>query len=91
MHRKHRIQFPKAESSHLDQNETYFYLQHDGGQRKIRFHDYNEIYQVPGLYEQIFYDRLKCTSPEKVTSILEAAVRQSQDNLSELRILDLGA
>ncbi len=91
MHRKHRIQFPKTESSHLDQNETYFYLQHDGGQRKIRFHDYNEIYQVPGLYEQIFYDRLKCTSPEKVTSILEAAVRQSQDNLSELRILDLGA
>ncbi len=91
MHRKHRIQFPKAESSHLDQNETYFYLQHDGGQRKIRFHDYGEIYQVPGLYEQIFYDRLKCTSPDKVTSILEAAVRQSQDNLSELRILDLGA
>ena len=57
----------------------------------MRFHDYDEIYQVPGLYEQIFYDRLKCTSPNKVTSILEAAVKQSQDNLSELRILDLGA
>ncbi len=91
MQKRHRIQFPKAESSHLDQNEAYFYLQNEGGQRKIRFHDYDEIYQVPGLYEQIFYDRLKCTSPNKVTSILEAAVKQSQDNLSELRILDLGA
>jgi len=91
MQTRHRIQFPKSETTHLNQNEAYFYLQKSGGQRKILFHDYDEIYQVPGLYEQIFYDRLKCTSPSKVTSILEAAVRQAQDNLSELRILDLGA
>ena len=91
MQKRHRIQFPKSETTHLNQNEAYFYLQQSGGQRKIRFHDYDEIYQVPGLYEQIFYDRLKCTSPGKVTSILDAAVKQSQDNLSELRILDLGA
>jgi SAM-dependent methyltransferase len=91
MQKRHRIQFPKGETSHLDQNEAYFFLQEDSGQRKILFHDYDEIYKIPGLYEQIFYDRLKCTSPGKVTSILEAAVRQSQDNLSELRILDLGA
>ncbi len=91
MQKRHRIQFPKGETSHLDQNEAYFFLQEDSGQRKILFHDYDEIYKLPGLYEQIFYDRLKCTSPGKVTSILEAAVRQSQDNLSELRILDLGA
>lgn len=88
---RHRIQFPKAESTHLNQDESYFYLQGSSNQRKIRFHDYNEIYQIPGLYEQLFYDRLKCTSPVKVTSILEAAVRQSQDNFSELRVLDLGA
>lgn len=91
MQKLHRIQFPKAESSHLNQDQSYFFLQGDGKQRKIRFHDYNEIYKVPGLYEQLFYDRLKCTSPVKVTSILEAAVKQSQDNFSELRVLDLGA
>ena len=91
MQKRHRIQFPKAESSHLNQDESYFYLQGSGGQRKIRFHDYNDIYQIPGLYEQLFYDRLKCSSPSKVTSILEAAVRQSQDNFTELRVLDLGA
>lgn len=57
----------------------------------MRFHDYDEIYQVPGLYEQVFYDRLKCTSPSKVTSILESSLKQSQDNFTELRVLDLGA
>lgn len=89
--KRHRIQFPKPELSNFNQDETYFYLEESGGNRKIRFHDYDEIYQIPGLYEQIFYDRLKCTSPSKVASILEAAVNQSQDNFTELRILDFGA
>ena len=91
MQKRYRIQFPKAESSDLEQDQSYFYLQESGKERKIRFHDYNEIYKMPGLYEQLFYDRLKCSSPVKVTSILEAAVRQSCDNFSELRVLDLGA
>ncbi|MDH5378196.1 MAG: methyltransferase domain-containing protein [Gammaproteobacteria bacterium] len=91
MLKRHRIQFPKLESSNLNQDEAYFFLQGSGGQRKIRFHDYDEIYQVQGLYEQVFYDRLKCTSPSKVTAILESSVKQSQDNFSELRVLDLGA
>lgn len=91
MLKRHRIQFPKQESSKLNQDEVYFYLQGSESRRKIRFHDYDAIYQVPGLYEQVFYDRLKCTSPGKVTSILEDAVRQSDDKFSELRVLDLGA
>ncbi len=91
MQKKHIIQFPKAESSNLNQDEAYFYLQNSGRKRKIRFHDYNEIYQVPGLYEQVFYERLKCISPSKVASILESAVKQFQDNFTELRVLDLGA
>ena len=91
MLKRYRIQFPKVESSNLNQDESYFYLEGSGGQRKIRFHDYDEIYQIPGLYEQIFYDRLKCTSPVKVATILESAVRQSGDSFTELRVLDLGA
>ena len=91
MHKRHRIQFPKTGVSSLAQDEAYFYLQQSDRERKIRFHDYNEIYQVQGLYEQIFYDRLKCNSPAKVASILESAVKQSQDVFTELRVLDLGA
>ncbi|KFI24015.1 class I SAM-dependent DNA methyltransferase [Nitrosococcus oceani] len=91
MRKRYRIQFPKAKLSSCKQDEAYFYLQEENGKRKIRFHDYSEIYQKQDLYEQIFYERLQCSSPSKVSSILEAAVKQSQDNFSELRILDLGA
>jgi hypothetical protein len=91
MLKRHRIQFPKNESSKLNQDEVYFYLEEEDGQRKIRFHDYDKIYQIHGLYEQIFYDRLKCTSPEKVSTILEASLKQSGGNLSKLRVLDFGA
>src|SRR5690625_1587338 len=92
MQKRHRIQFPRTSVHTLNQDETYFFLQGAGKDRKMRFHDYNEIYQVPGLYEQLFYDRLKCTSPSKVASILRAAVDQkSSYNFTELRILDLGA
>ena len=91
MIKRHRIQFPKPESSNLNQDEAYFYLQEGDEHRKIRFHDYDKIYDVQDLYEQIFYDRLKCTSPDKVTTILESSLKQSEDNLSELRVLDFGA
>jgi len=91
MYTRHRIQFPKPESSCLNQDEAWFYLQDSDDERKIRFHDYDEIYKVPGLYEQIFYDRLKCTSPAKVASILQSAVNHSEANLTELRVLDFGA
>ena len=91
MNKRHRVQFPKNELSDTNQNESYFYLQGTSNNRKLLFHDYDEIYQIPGLYEQIFYDRLKCTSPNKVTAILESSIKQSPDNFTELRVLDLGA
>lgn len=87
---RHRIQFPQLGAHDLAQDEVYFHLVGmDGTKDRIRFHDHNEIYMRPGLYEQIFYDRLKCSSPEKVTEILKSAVDQGQENFSELRVLDL--
>ena len=91
MNKRHRVQFPKNELSDTNQSESYFYLQGTSNNRKLLFHDYDEIYQIPGLYEQIFYDRLKCTSPTKGTAILESSIKQSPDNFTELRVLDLGA
>jgi SAM-dependent methyltransferase len=89
---RHRIQFPQLEAHQLEQDEVYFYLLDPKGDKtKIRFHDYNRIYAIPGLYEQVFYDRLKCTSPTKVTEILKSAIYQTNENFTELRVLDLGA
>lgn len=92
MQKRHRIQFPRRESHHLEQDEAYFHLVGSSGdRRKIRLHDYDEIYKIQGLYEQIFYERLKCQSPNKVTEILKAAIAQEEGNFTELRVLDLGA
>jgi SAM-dependent methyltransferase len=91
MQLRHRIQFPKSEVSNLNQDEAWFYLQNGDDKTKIRFHDYDKIYQYPGLYEQIFYDRLKCCSPDKVATILKSSVGQTSSHFSELRILDFGA
>ena len=92
MQKRYIIQFPRSDSQDLDQDEAFFYLKEpDGKKRRVLFHDYDEIFKNPGLYEQIFYERLKCQSPTKVTEILNSAVSQSQDNFSELRVLDLGA
>jgi SAM-dependent methyltransferase len=86
-----KLQFPSAEMQDLDQDEVFFYLDEGEQRHRIRFHDYESIYSRPGLYEQIFYDRLKCQSPEKVATILGSAVTQSGASPTTLRILDLGA
>lgn len=92
MQRRHHIQFPQGIGHDLAQDEVYFYLaEPDRAKKKIRFHDYNKIYAVPGLYEQLFYDRLQCNSPSKVAEILNSSVSQSHENFSQLRVLDLGA
>lgn len=89
---RHRIQFPKIDINNLSQSETYFYIiESNGNKTKILFHDYDKIYDIPGLYEQLFYDRLKCTSPVKVTDILKKAVDQSNEDFYGFRVLDLGA
>lgn len=89
--RRYRIQFPTTESEHLDQDEVSFCL-HEGDESiRLRFHDYVDIYQRPGLYEQIFYDRLQCQSPAKVASILRSATQQADELTTTLRVLDLGA
>jgi predicted TPR repeat methyltransferase len=87
----HRIQFPRHESHSLEQDEVSFLLIEPERTVTIRFHDYDQIYLRPGLYEQVFYERLKCTSPRKVASILQSALQGIGENISELRVLDLGA
>lgn len=89
---RHRIQFPPQESTELNQDEVYFYLIEDGDKKtKLRFHDYDKIYLRPKLYEQLFYDRLKCTSPKKVGEILQRTLTGVFQSATELRVLDLGA
>ena len=88
---RHRIQFPPRDAHNLAQDEVSFYLIEEGKKVKLRFHDYHQIYQREGLYEQLFYDRLKCCSPKKVGELLKRTLDEYNLNFTELRVLDLGA
>ena len=79
--KRHRIQFPPADVCELCQDEVYFYLLEGDSKEKIRLHDYERIFEVPGLYEQVVYERLKCQSPTTVVDVLRSSVAQCQQEI----------
>jgi trans-aconitate methyltransferase len=89
--RRFEIRFPSANGAQFDQDEEWCEVRLDDGWRRIRFHDYDEVYSVPGLYEQLFYDELKCDSPRTVCGLLKRQLEVSGYDASSLRVLDVGA
>ena len=87
---QHQVRFPTL-SDGLSQDEEWCEVFSDGEWRRLRFHDYGEIYDVPGLYEHLFYERLKCQSPGVVGDLLTEAVEAAGQAPADLRVLDLGA
>lgn len=75
----------------LTQDREWCIVEVGGQWRKIRFHDYDEIYAIPGLYEALFYDVLRCSSPAKIREMLQRCMRDSGVAPGDLRVLDLGA
>lgn len=63
----------------------------DGTWHEIRFHDYDKIFEIDGLYEQLFYEVLKCQSPTVVGDLLAKEIKRAGQTASDLRALDLGA
>lgn len=90
-HPIHDVSFPIVEPGTLAQDQAYFLLREGDETRRLRFHDYGEIYKRPGLYEQLFYDRLRCNSPDKARDVLLKVLADSQQDVHGLRVLDLGA
>ncbi len=78
-------------SKTVSQDTEWCEVKLDDQWRRFRFHDYHEIYQVPGLYECLFYRMLKCNSPWRVVSELETELREHRTPPESLRVLDLGA
>ena len=75
------------------QGQEVFYLNHRSDPKKLRytFHDYGEIYKYPGLYEEIFYNRLKCNSPSVLAAMFRDFAQSHSVDLSGLKVLDFGA
>lgn len=82
---------PKQARGELDQDEEWFAVEVDGERRRIRLHDYGAIFNVPGLYEQLFADQLDCDSPRIVIELLEAQMREAGVKPAGLTALDFGA
>ncbi|MFH1268899.1 MAG: methyltransferase domain-containing protein, partial [Planctomycetota bacterium] len=62
-----------------------------GEKRRIRFHDYADVFRIPGFYEELFCDHLKCCSPSYIANLLDSVVREYGERPDEFRVLDVGA
>lgn len=59
--------------------------------RRIGFHDYAELYAVPGLYERVFYEELGMCSAAEVVDLLAEILEVEGVDPADLRVLDFGA
>src|SRR3546814_10666258 len=91
MKNRHRIRLPQIDFSKESESDVYFVLDSENGSEKFRFHDYDRIFAIPGLYEQIFYDRLKCYLPRFLANRLTEVISRAGERVSGLRVLDFGA
>jgi len=85
------VHLPHAGAFGLEQDQEYFEIEENGERRRLRCHDYGEIFSVPGLYERIFAEVLSCRSPEVVVDLLDETLEQQNEDPGELRAVDLGA
>lgn len=86
-----RVALPEP-GSRYDQDDEWCVVQRpDGAWTEFRFHDYDRIFDVPGLYEKIFYDVLGCDSPRFMVGLLREALDVTGVPAEALRVLDLGA
>jgi len=75
----------------MDQDEEWVVVMHEGRWKKIRLHDYNDVFAVPGLYEKWVYEVLQCKSPQKVRDLLARAFVRERVAPESVVTLDLGA
>ncbi len=84
-----RLRFP--EETDLDQDEEWCEALVDGEWRRIRFHDYGRLYEVPGLYEAVIYRALRCNSPLVLSNLLAGILQEHGEDPERLRVFDIGA
>lgn len=84
------VAFPEASKS-LSQDAEWCVVRVEDEWRRIRFHEYGRLFEIPGLYEKVIYEVLECSSPATVCGLLVTAVMAAGESAQALRTLDLGA
>ncbi len=78
--------------SDQDQDEEAFSITFaDGRNERMRLHDYDRVYAIPGLYEEVVQRQLECGSPAKVADVVVRVAQLGDRNVRSLRVLDVGA
>jgi predicted TPR repeat methyltransferase len=85
------LRLPDEASASASQDEEWCEVEVDGKKRRLRFHDYSDIYSIPGLYERLIYEQLGCQSPRVIAGLLRGELENRGQDPSDLRVLDLGA
>jgi SAM-dependent methyltransferase len=86
-----KVHLPTAQQAGVDQDAEWCIVETSDERRRVRFHDYNEIYNVPGLYEHLFYDKLECNSPRVVRNLVGEVLTDRNLEADQLSVLDVGA
>ena len=76
---------PQADGEYVALRDT------SGGEEIVHLHDYDRIYDMPGLYERVVQDLLQCRSPQVAVDGLAHALAQLELDPAEIVLLDLGA
>ena len=91
------IQLPESEPlteelrlRNLPIHEEYFWFSQNGTRRKLRLHDYAEVYRIHYLYESLM-ERLHCQSHTVLPSLLVERVIQAGGKVEDMVVLDIGA
>ena len=85
------LRLPDGASTTADQDEEWCEVEYDGETRRLRFHDYADIYSIPGLYERLIYEEMRCESPRVIARLLAGELERRNIDPATLRTLDLGA
>jgi hypothetical protein len=74
------------------QDEETFVVRHaDRTEERIRLHDYDRVYAIPGLYEEVVQQQLECASPATIVAKLAEATADDGRDAGDVRVLDVGA
>ena len=87
----YEVSLPTHDGSPFDQDQEWCEIALDGATRRIRFHDYDEIYSIPGLYEHLFYELLECDSPRTVAELLGQQLAAAGRDAGALNVFEVGA
>lgn len=72
-------------------NEEYFFITENGQERKLKLHDYGEVYSIPGLYKYLALEKLAYRSHQVMATLLTENLKNNGESVEELKLLELGA